>query len=113
MITFKKDADGEWGILCPADQAVAGATLTVTKRNGETSTVTIATVADEPKADGRIFCWLAAEPRKATGSKATGSVRTSATGQRYRTSRKACTTGGNCSSFGNGRSCGGHDCDGW
>jgi len=26
--------------------------------------------------------------------------------------RRACVTGGNCSSFGNGGSCGGHDCDG-
>lgn len=26
---------------------------------------------------------------------------------------KACVTGGNCSSFGSGRSCGGHDCDGY
>jgi len=26
--------------------------------------------------------------------------------------RRACITGGNCSSFGSGRSCGGHDCDG-
>jgi hypothetical protein len=27
--------------------------------------------------------------------------------------RRACVTGGNCSSFGSGRSCGGHDCDGY
>lgn len=27
--------------------------------------------------------------------------------------RKACVTGGNCSSFGYGRGCGGHDCDGY
>ena len=26
---------------------------------------------------------------------------------------KKCKTGGNCSSFGDGRSCGGHDCDGY
>lgn len=26
---------------------------------------------------------------------------------------KRCVTGGNCSSFGSGRSCGGHDCDGY
>lgn len=26
---------------------------------------------------------------------------------------KTCKTDGNCSSFGDGRSCGGHDCDGW
>lgn len=26
--------------------------------------------------------------------------------------RKACKSDGNCSSFGSGRSCGGHDCDG-
>lgn len=27
--------------------------------------------------------------------------------------RKACVTGGNCSSVGSGRCCGGHDCDGY
>jgi hypothetical protein len=27
--------------------------------------------------------------------------------------RRACITGGNCSSFGSGRSCGGYDCDGY
>lgn len=27
--------------------------------------------------------------------------------------RRACKTDGNCSSFGAGRSCGGHDCDGY
>ena len=27
--------------------------------------------------------------------------------------RRACKTDGNCSSFGSGRSCGGHDCDGY
>lgn len=26
---------------------------------------------------------------------------------------RACKSGGNCSSFGTGRSCGGHDCDGF
>jgi hypothetical protein len=26
---------------------------------------------------------------------------------------KACVSGGNCSSIGSGRSCGGHDCDGY
>lgn len=32
--------------------------------------------------------------------------------RRARKARKSCVTGGNCSSFGSGRSCGGHDCDG-
>jgi hypothetical protein len=26
---------------------------------------------------------------------------------------KSCISGGNCSSFGNGSTCGGYDCDGW
>ena len=32
---------------------------------------------------------------------------------RYATRRPACITGGNCSSFGTGRDCGGYDCDGY
>lgn len=30
----------------------------------------------------------------------------------YASLRQPCVTGGNCSSFGRGRSCGGYDCDG-
>lgn len=46
-------------------------------------------------------CKAAVAPRK--------QVRT----QSYRPARRAaCITGGNCSSFGYGRSCGGYDCDG-
>ena len=30
-----------------------------------------------------------------------------------RSTRRECITGGNCSSFGTGRSCGAHDCEGY
>jgi hypothetical protein len=42
-------------------------------------------------------------------------VRDESTGKVYQPRRganRACVTGGQCSSFGTGRSCGGHDCDG-
>lgn len=34
-------------------------------------------------------------------------------GRSYGRRSKECISGGNCSSFGSGRNCGGHDCDGY
>lgn len=113
-IRFKKDADGEWGITGPVDQIKPGATIDVTKRNGQTSTVTVATVADEPGEDGNIFAWIKATARPRTSSHT--SPRRGSTARRSASTphrRRSCRTGGNCSSFGDGRSCGGHDCDGY
>ena len=42
-----------------------------------------------------------------------GSTASRSTAARGGYDRKGCVTGGNCSSFGDGHSCGGHDCDGW
>ena len=39
--------------------------------------------------------------------------RTDSDGYALRRGARACKTGGNCSSFGSGRSCGGQDCDGY
>ena len=109
---FKKDAEGAWGIVGPADQITAGATVAVTKRDGSTCTVTVQTVADEPNADDTIFAWIA--PTRRPVSRRSSSPRRGSTARRtttYRRSgRRACVTGGNCSSF-SGRNCGGHDCD--
>jgi hypothetical protein len=168
--TFKRDRDGVWGILCPTDQATPGATIIATKRSGETSTVTIATVADDPGPDGRIFCWLGTPETKTTeepqipdgpgphwfpdmfgGPGVIVTTSLAVPGQQVTVTKPdgttvtvtiaevcddlgdgrhwckvpdgrpalagddspvRCVTGGNCSSFGNGRCCGGADCDG-
>jgi hypothetical protein len=103
-IRYKKDADGDWGVIGPVDQITPGARITVTKRGGETKTETVATVADQPDADGNIFAWLAYTPPSRPARP---------TARITRPRRPACVTGGNCSSFGTGRTCGGHDCDGY
>lgn len=113
MIKFKKDVEGAWGVVGPVDQIAAGETVTVTKRSGETSTVTVITVADEPNTDGTIFGWVASTPRpRAATTPRRSSPRRGSSARRGSTtrSRHACVTGGNCSSS-TGRDCGGHNCD--
>lgn len=71
---------------------------------------------DESKA-GRAREIVASAPRKApagaVAARGSNYDRFNGYGARRGGYRKACVSGGNCSSFGSGRSCGGHDCDGY
>lgn len=109
QVIFKRDADGVWGILCPVDKANPGTQVEVTKRDGTTKIATIATVADYPKGDGRIFCWL----RSDTTTKSRPARRNPSGEYTRFGTRRHCITDGNCSSFGTGESCGAPDCDGY
>lgn len=105
--TFKKDADGVWGALVPAALAIPGSQVTITKKTGETKVITIATVADDAKKDGRVFCWIAAAtaPPVRTRSRSrqiNHSASHSTTG--------GCVTDGNCISI-FGTTCGAWNCD--
>lgn len=107
--TYTKLKDGSWGVRATGGQHLtAGATVTVAKRDGTTKTETIKAVLWS--GDGVTLASIAAgksagknyDPQKFNGY-----------GARRGGYSKACVTGGNCSSFGSGRSCGGHDCDGF
>ena len=97
MTTYSKLKDGSWGVRGSVAEVVAGASVTVNKKSGESKTETV----------GRVL-WTDGELALAT-------IAASSSSKSYSPSRKtrACKTGGNCSSFGSGRSCGAHDCDGW
>ena len=56
--------------------------------------------------------WAKGAPVRHTSCEATSATPFAGYGRPRGGYRKACITGGNCSSFGSGRSCGGHDCDG-
>lgn len=98
--TWRKTRDGEWVIMGNAKELQQAAktytAIPARKANGRVDYVQIARVG-KTFGDGMAYGYLG------TNAPAT---RTSHTG------RRACITGGNCSSFGTGRSCGGHDCDG-
>lgn len=90
-ITYRKTKSGEWVAYGPASAMHTGY-IAITKRDGTTKGEQISRL-------GRPFFVAGAEMVYGyIGSKHSG---------------RACITGGNCSSFGAGRSCGGHDCDGF
>jgi hypothetical protein len=97
---YRKTKSGEWVVCGPTSIVRPGATVTVTKKDGATKVETIERVGRE--FDGLVYGYIAA--RENAGHRASND---------HRYSRHNCISGGNCSSFGNGRSCGGHDCDGW
>lgn len=109
LVTFRKAASGEWVICGPADVLAAGREVIVTKRSGQTTLVTPERVGATFRADGREmrYGYLAArEPR--TESRPRSPRQGLRFGRPAR--RRACVTGGNCSSH-TGRSCGGWNCD--
>lgn len=96
--SYKKTKSGEWVVCGPVATMKVGLVL-VSKKDG-----TI-----EPKQidrlgrpfDSMVYGYIAASvtPARPNG--------------RYGRGGKECVSDGNCSSFGSGRSCGGHDCDGY
>lgn len=103
---WRKTREGEWVVFGGADEITAAANLSipvlVTKANGQVEQVDIARAGREFTADGRRMAYGYVAPKTTAPAR-----------QQTRSHRRACITGGNCSSFGNGRSCGGHDCDGY
>ena len=101
---YRKTKAGEWVILGGADEITAAARLSipvlVSKANGQVEQVDIARAGREFVVDGRRMAYGYIAP-KATAPRQT------------RSTHRTCITGGNCSSFGSGQSCGAGDCDGY
>lgn len=101
---FRKTKAGEW-VVCGVPALVkADRDVVVRKADGTTKQVYIARV-------GRPF--QAGATRMVYGYLTSAVSSVEPTGRDQRHSRRSCVSGGDCSSFGNGSSCGGHDCDGW
>jgi len=93
---------GAWGVTTQGTPRV-GETVTVTTKSGKSWTATIDRVIWS--GSGVSIC--------ATSSGVSAPVRSSGVPAPVRRGRRECVSDGNCSSFGAGRSCGGHDCDGF
>lgn len=107
--TYTKLKSGAWGLR--GMRLVAGSTVTVTKRNGTTKTETVGQIV-WTGADGTTLAATATAPAIARSSNY-DPQKFNGYGAPRGGYRRACKTDGNCSSFGSGRSCGGHDCDGY
>lgn len=92
---------GEWGAKVQTADIHEGQAIEITTKGGKSWTATVTKVVW--RGDGVAIV--------ATGQRARPADAYSHQG--YRASRRPCKTGGNCSSFNSGRSCGGYDCDGW
>lgn len=113
--TYTKLRDGSWGIRV-AGSARAGATITVHKKSGETRSETVARVLwtgkDSRSGETVSLCAIGRESAACRGKTWDPNAFNGYGARRGRFVRE-CETGGNCSSFGSGRSCGGYDCDGY
>lgn len=83
--TFRKTKTGEWVAFGPASVVRPGP-VTITKKNGQTKTVTVARVGKPFAANGTTCCYGYIDDDN----------RSTRTGTRRRSS---CPTDGNCSSF--------------
>jgi hypothetical protein len=102
--TYTKLKSGDWGIRVQGIVR-AGDKVTVRKKSGESKVETVEKVLWA--GDGVSLCMIRRAGLIYDDDKFNGY------GARRGGWRKACVTGGNCSSFGSGRSCGGFDCDGF
>ncbi|MGH8519867.1 MAG: hypothetical protein ACREU9_00175 [Gammaproteobacteria bacterium] len=109
--TYTKLRTGAWGVRVNGNPK-KGDRIAVTKKSGETKTETIGNIIWS--GDGITLC--AIEPSTSESSsrgKNYDPQKFNGYGAPRGGYRKACVTGGNCSSFGSGRSCGAFDCDGY
>jgi hypothetical protein len=111
-ITYRKTKQGEWVAFGPARDIAPGRTIHISKKGTRAvDTRRVEKVGKTFKVDGVecVYGYLAAD-RPARRARRFGAPATPA---QARPRPRQCPTGGNCSSFGNGRSCGAHDCDGY
>ena len=91
---------GDWGVRVRGTVR-AGDTVTVRTRAGKTWTARIERVVWS--GDGVALCATESRSRRSSGPRECGEHH----------GGRCCETGGNCSSFGSGRSCGAWCCDGY
>ena len=101
-----RQVDGEWVAYgTPQSGIVAGVkTVTVQRKDGTTEVRTVTRVEQAPVVEGIAYSYAYLEPRPGPDRPRR---------RAYRSRSKGCISGGNCSSFNDGRSCGADDCDGW
>lgn len=100
-ITYRKTKTGEWVAYGPLGHLQGSKTITITKANGTVEHREVTKLGAPFTVDNAYMVYAYLVPtRKAAPT-------------RPAMERKRCITGGNCSSFGNSRSCGAEDCDGF
>jgi len=136
-LTYRKTKSGEWVAYGPASEFPVPKhgkpPISVTLKNGTRKREFLVRLGDIFEVDGvpMRYGYLESEAGNASAPQAARPARpaglSSSERDRLRRSRdllrragispdragQSCISGGNCSSFGDGSSCGGRDCDGW
>jgi hypothetical protein len=100
-----------WGAKVQSEDVAVGQVVTITTKAGKSWQARVTKVVWS--GDGTSLCETASLDRSASRSRNYDPERFNGYGAPRGGYRRACKTDGNCSSFGSGRSCGGHDCDGF
>ena len=110
MASYTKLKDGSWGIRVVGAKPKKGQVVPVKKKSGENNNEIVAAVlwSGPDRSSGEQVSLCKIEPKSRSSS-----TPTRTTLSRSASRSRGCKTGGNCSSMGSGRGCGGHDCDGW
>lgn len=104
---YRKTKTGETVIYGPADRVRVGQVLTAdSPHGGRLNPETVVELGEPFTVDGvqMVYGYLRPRSQRQTTAKRTTRTRPRGSG---------CVTFGNCSSFGDGSSCGADDCDGW
>ncbi|MBT0771783.1 hypothetical protein KIH74_22775 [Kineosporia sp. J2-2] len=108
---YRKNKAGQTVVYGPASQISAGRTVAVVKANRTVEHVNIVSVGKPFTVGSTQYVYGYLTQQTKTPSAPRGGW--SNASRRRTGTRRDCISGGNCSSFGNGSSCGGHDCDGY
>lgn len=110
--TPTKLRSGAWGAKVQSSSVRKGDEITITTKSGKSWTATVTKVIWS--GDGVSIVATESNDRPSDrGSRNWDPDAFNGYGRKRGRYRKACVTGGNCSSMGSGRSCGGFDCDGY
>lgn len=115
MIQYRKTKDGQWVAFGPTTEVKKGL-VTVTKKDGTKKKEEEVSSLGKPfMVDGveHVYGYLVKRAAPVTSSHSGVSKWSGNRWGGRSGGRKSCVTDGNCSSFGSGKSCGGHDCDGF
>lgn len=111
--TPAKLKSGAWGARVPSTSVEVGESIEIRAKSGKTSTATVSAVVWRGSDVTLVATASLDRPASAGRGRNYDPDRFNGYGAPRGGYRRACKTDGNCSSVGDGRSCGGHDCDGY
>ncbi len=114
VVSPAKLRNGSWGVVSTDDLQI-GDIVTVRTKGGKTWTAKIVGDCAGTSNYGELYATAKCDATSSATPRSSNydANKFNGYGAARGGYRRACKTDGNCSSFGSGRNCGGHDCDGY